>query len=142
MSADHDDRTTGLKILEEIAAIPAILAFPPEIFAQLDELCELRGFTHHRLVVEAVKSRLDSWKQISDEVLTPIAPGEIEVWPEDPLDLLARVVALHAMRLLIQRYEDPAGFEEDKKLAPAEWSFCSAKDLDEDEPAELKNFGR
>ena len=52
------------------------------------------------------------------------------------------MVALHAMRLLIQRYEDPAGFEEDKKLAPAEWSFCSAKDLDEDEPAELKNFGR
>jgi hypothetical protein len=76
------------------------------------------------------------WEQTWDQVLTPLAPGEIEVWPEDPLDLLARVVALHAMRLLIQRYEDPAGFEEDKKLAPAEWSFCSAKDLDEDEPAD------
>jgi hypothetical protein len=136
MSTDSDRQTEGEKIMAEIGAIPAILAFPPEIFAQLDELCELRGFTHHRLVVEAVKSRLDSWKQISDEVLTPIAPGEIEVWPEDPLDLLARVVVLHAMRLLIQRYEDPAGFEEDKELAPAEWSFCSAKDLDEDEPAD------
>src|ERR1700722_1908315 len=132
MSTDPGRQIDGEKILAEIGAIPAILAFPPEIFAQLDELCELRGFTHHRLVVEAVKSRQDRWKQISDEVLTPIAPGEIEVWPEDPLDLLARVVALHAMRLLVQSYEDPAGFEEDKKLAPAEWSFCSAKDLDED----------
>ena len=43
MSADYDCRTTGLKILEEIAALPAILVFPPEIFTQLDELCELRG---------------------------------------------------------------------------------------------------
>jgi hypothetical protein len=92
--------------MAEIGAIPAILAFPPEIFAQLDELCEPRGPTHHRLVVEAVKSQLDRWKQITDEVLTPIALGEIEVWPEDPLDLLACVVALHAMRLLIQRYSD------------------------------------
>ena len=46
------------------------------------------------------------------------------------------MVALHAVRLLIKRYEDPAGFEEDKKLAPAEWSFCSAKDLDDDELAD------
>ena len=53
-------------------------------------------------------------------MLTPLAPGEIEVWPEDPLDLLARVVALNAVRLLIKWYEDPAGFEEDKKLAAAE----------------------
>jgi hypothetical protein len=66
----------GEKIMAEIGAIPAILAFQPAIFAQLDELCELRGFTHHKLVVEAVKSRLDGWEQISDEVLTPIAPGE------------------------------------------------------------------
>jgi hypothetical protein len=93
--------------MAEIVAIPAILAFPPEVHAQLDQLCELCGFTHHRLVVEAVKSQQDRWKQISDEVLTPLAPGEIEVWPEDPLDLLARVVALHAMRLSHQRYEDP-----------------------------------
>ena len=87
MSTGPGRQIDGEKIMAEIGAVPAILAFPPEIFAQLDELCELRGFTLHRLVVEAVKSRLDSWEQISDEVLTPIAPGEIEVWPEDPLDL-------------------------------------------------------
>src|ERR1700738_3307245 len=26
------------------------------------------------------------WEQTWDQVLTPLAPGEIEVWPEDPLD--------------------------------------------------------
>ena len=55
------------------------------------------------------------------------------MWPEDPFDLLARVVALHATRLLNKRDEDSVGFEEEKKLAPAEWSFCSAKDLDGDD---------
>ena len=55
MSTDPDRQTDGEKIMAEIGAIRAILAFPAEIFAQLDELCELRGFTHHRLVVEAVR---------------------------------------------------------------------------------------
>jgi hypothetical protein len=86
MSIDHDDRTPGQKILEEIAAIPAILAFPPEIFTQLDELCELRGFTHHQLVVEAALSLQGQGRseKIMEEVLTPLEPGETEVWPEDP----------------------------------------------------------
>jgi hypothetical protein len=138
MSADHDDRTTGQKILEEIAAIPAILAFPPEIFTQLDELCELRGFTHHQLVVEAALSLQGQGRseKIMEEVLTPLEPGETEVWPEDPLDILARVVALYAMRLFGKSFFDPVGYEEEKKHAPAEWSFCSAKDLDEDDPAD------
>ena len=138
MSADHDDRTTGQKILEEIATIPAILAFPPEIFAQLDELCELRGFTHHQLVVEAALSLQGQGRaeKIMEEVLTPLEPGETEVWPEDPLDILARVVLLYAMRLFGKSFFDPVGYEEEKKHAPAEWSFCSAKDLDEDEPAD------
>ena len=71
-----------------------------------------------------------------EEVLTPLEPGETEVWPEDPLDILARVVALYAMRLFGKSFFDPVGYEEEKKHAPAEWSFCSAKDLDEDEPAD------
>ena len=61
--------------MPEIGAIPAILAFPPEIFAQLTELCELRGFTHHRLVVEAVESQAAVGRQISEEVLTPTRTG-------------------------------------------------------------------
>ena len=56
MSTDPDRQTDGEKIMAEIGAIPAILAFPPEIFAQLDELCGLRGFTHHRLVVEPLRA--------------------------------------------------------------------------------------
>jgi hypothetical protein len=52
MSADPGRQIDGEKIMAEIGAIPAILAFPAEIFAQLDELCELRGFTHHRLALK------------------------------------------------------------------------------------------
>ena len=43
MSTDPGRQIDGEKIMAEIGAIPAILAFQPEIFAQLDELCELRG---------------------------------------------------------------------------------------------------
>ena len=47
MSTDHDRQARGKKIKPEIVAIPAILAFPPEVCAQRDQLCELRGFTRH-----------------------------------------------------------------------------------------------
>jgi hypothetical protein len=40
------------------------------------------------------------------------------------------------MQLFSKNYHDPVGYEEEKKDAPAEWSFCSAKDLDDDEPAD------
>src|ERR1700686_2049864 len=136
MSTDPERHTGGERMMAEIAAIPAILAFPPEIFGQLTELCELRGFTHHRLVVEAMRSQDGRWKKIAEEVLTPLEPGEIEVWPEDPLYILARVVLLRAMRLFSKSFHDPVGYEQEKKHAPAEWSFCSAKDLDGNEPAD------
>jgi hypothetical protein len=32
--------------------------------------------------------------------------------------------------------KDPVGFEEEKKQAPAEWSFRSIEDLEQDEPAD------
>jgi hypothetical protein len=68
------------------------------------------------------------------EELEPLEPGEIEIWPEDPLNALARVVALHAIRLFIKSFEDPAGYEEFKKQAPAEWSFrCLDGPRDDDD---------
>src|ERR1700722_9777042 len=138
MSTDPARQTDGEKVMAEIGAIRAILAFPAEIFAQLDELCELRGFTHHQLVVEAalILQGQGRSEKIMEEVLTPLEPGETEVWPEDPLDILARVVTLYALRLFGKSFFDPVGYEEEKKHAPAEWSFCSAKDLDEDDPAD------
>ena len=119
--------------MAELAAVPAILAFPPEVYAQLIELCELRGWTPNRLVVEAVRSQRGRVSQLIEE-LEPLEPGEIEIWPEDPLNALARVVALHAMRLFIKSFEDPAGYEEFKKQAPAEWSFrCLDGPRDDDD---------
>jgi hypothetical protein len=122
--------------MTEIAAVPAILAFPPEIFTQLTELCDLRGFTHHRLANEAMRSQGSRWKKIAEELLTPLEPGEIDVWPEDHLDILARVILLRAMRLFSKSFYDPLGYEEEKKRAPTEWSFCSGKDPGEVEPAD------
>jgi hypothetical protein len=34
-STDHDRQAKGKRIMAEIVAIPAILAFPPEVYAQL-----------------------------------------------------------------------------------------------------------
>jgi hypothetical protein len=64
MSTDHDRQAKGKRIMAEIVAIPAILAFPPEVYAQLDQLCELRGFTHHQLVGEALRSQEDRWLKL------------------------------------------------------------------------------
>jgi hypothetical protein len=36
----------------------------------------------------------------------------------------------------LYRELDPPGYEEENKRAPTEWSFCSAKDLGEVEPAD------
>ena len=35
MSTDHDRQAKGKRIMAEIVAIPAILAFPPEVYPQL-----------------------------------------------------------------------------------------------------------
>jgi len=134
MSAEHDRQAKGKRIMAEIVAIPAILAFPPEVYAQLDQLCELRGFTHHQLVGEALRSQEGRWLKLGKELLTQRPTGEIEVWPEDPLEILARVVLVRCMQLFSKSYHDPVGYEEEKKDAPAEWSFCSIEE--QDEPAD------
>ena len=92
MRSDHERQAKGKRIMAEIVAIPAILAFPPEVYAQLDQLCELRGFTHHQLVGEALRSQEGRWLKLGKELLTQRPTGEIEAWPEDPLEILARVV--------------------------------------------------
>ena len=134
MSTDHNRQAEGKRIMAEIVAIPAILAFPPEVYAQLDQLCELRGFTHHQLVGEALRSQEGRWLKLGKELLTQRPTGEIEVWPEDPLEILARVVLVRCMQLFSKSYHDPVGYEEEKKDAPAEWSFCSIEE--QDEPAD------
>jgi hypothetical protein len=124
------------KLLSQIPAIPAVLYFPPEVLGQLNELCSLRQLTVQQLMMEAMKSQQHRFDQLIDEVMTPLKPGESTAWPEDPLYCLACVMLLQWMRLFVKMMEDPAGFEQLMKDAPADWSFGSLDDLDEPDSAD------
>jgi hypothetical protein len=137
---DPDSRQSA-RLLErqlaytELAKIPAVLYFPPEVLDQLNELCELRGLEPGQLIAEAFKSQSGRWDAFYKEVLTPLAPGESEVWPEDPLYCLACVTMLHFITLFIEMVQHPVAFEELKAQAPADWSFSSGEE-DEDDQAD------
>jgi hypothetical protein len=68
--------------------------------------------------------------------MIPLKLREQEISPEDPLYILARVVMIHLIRTFHKRLEDPAGFGELRKNAPAEWSFASIEDLAEQDQAD------
>jgi hypothetical protein len=124
------------KMLSSIVAIPAVLYFPPEVVEQLNELCRLRQLSPKQLITEAFKSQETRFDQFVEEVMTPLAPGESQAWPEDPLYCLACVMMLHFVRTFIKMMEDPVGFEQMKKDAPAEWSFGSIEELGADDQAD------
>jgi hypothetical protein len=90
----------------------------------LNELCVLKRITPTRLIDEAINSQGARWEEFIEEVTIPSKPGEPEIWPEDPLYILARVLMVHLIRVFHKRLEDPSGFEELRKNAPAEWSFA------------------
>lgn len=120
---------------KEIAGIPAVLYFPPKILRQLNQFCEYNECTPGQLVAGAFKAQDARWEEFIEEVMTPLKPGESEAWPEDPLYCLACVAMLHFVRAFMKLCEDPDAFEQMKKDAPADWSFRSIKELD-DEPAD------
>ena len=68
--------------------------------------------------------------------MIPLKVGEPEIWPEDPLYILARVLMVHLIRVFHKRLEDPPGFEELRKNAPAEWRFSLIKQQNEPEEAD------
>ena len=109
----------------QIVRIPAVLYFPPEVLGQLNDLCQLRELSPRQLIAEAFESQIAGWDQFCEEVMTPLKPGESESWPEDPLYALACVTPLHLMSTFVKMMEDPIGFEQLKKDAPADWSFRS-----------------
>jgi hypothetical protein len=119
-------------LLSQIPAIPAVLYFPPDVLGQLNELCSLRQLTVQQLMMEAIKSQQQRFDQLIDEVMTPLKPGESTAWPEDPLYCLACVMLLQWMRLFVKMMEDPAGFEQLKRDAPADWSFRSLEEINDD----------
>jgi hypothetical protein len=121
---------------QEITRIPATLYFPPDVLGQLNELCELRRLSPGRLIAEAFKSQYARWDEFCEEIMTPLAPGEREVWSEDPLYALACVAMLHFVRTFIKMVDDPDAFEEFKKSAPAEWPFSSVEEQNEPDEAD------
>ena len=120
-----------MKFTSDIASIPGTLYFTPEVFDQLNELCVLKRLTPTQLIVEAINSQGARWEEFIAEVMIPLKPGEPEMWPEDPLYILARVLMVHLIRVFHKRLEDPVGFEELRKNAPAEWSFGSIEQHNE-----------
>jgi hypothetical protein len=103
---------------------------------QLDELCILKGLTPTQLIVEAFNGQRARWHEFIAEVMIPLKPREPEIWSEDPLYILARVVMVHLIRVFHKRLEDPAGFAELRKNAPPEWSFSSIGEQNEADEAD------
>jgi hypothetical protein len=119
----------------QIIHIPGVLYFPPKVLGQLKEFCEYNECTPGELVVGALKLQLPRWDDFYEFVMTPLKPGEPEVWPEDPMFALACVAFLHFARLFIKMMEDPdaidATLEQLKRDAPADWSFRSPESKDD-----------
>jgi hypothetical protein len=69
--------------------------------------------------------------------MTPLKPGESEDWPEGPMFALACVAFLHWMRTFNKMMKDPdaidATLEQLKKDVPADWSFRSLDELEDDD---------
>src|SRR5262245_13856939 len=124
------------EITSDVASIPGTLFLTPEIFDQLDELCILKGLTPTQLTVEAFNSQRARWQEFIAEVMIPLKPREPEIWSEDPLYILARVVMVHLIRVFHKRLEDAAGFEELRKNAPPEWFFSSIGEQNEADEAD------
>ena len=128
MKLDPEELPQELReITSDITSIPGTLYFTPEVFNQLNELCVLKRFTPTQLIVKAINSQEVRWEEFIAEVMHPLKPDEPEIWPEDPLYILARVLMVHLIRVFHKRLEDPSGFDELRKNAPAEWCFGSIK---------------
>jgi hypothetical protein len=128
MKVDPEELPQELReIISDITSIPGTLYFTPEVFDQLNKLSVLKRLTPTQLMVEAINSQGARWEEFIKEVMIPLKPGESEICPEDPLYILARVLMVHLIRVFHKRLEDPAGFEELRKNAPAEWCFGSIK---------------
>ena len=137
MNLDPEELPKELReITSKVTSIPGTLYFTPEIFDQLDELCVLKRLTPTQLIVEAINSQGARWEKFIAEVMHPLKSDETEICLEDPLYILARVLMVHLIRVFHKRLEDPAGFEELRKNAPAEWCFASIKQQKEPVPAD------
>jgi hypothetical protein len=116
---------------EEIVTIPAALYFPAVIVAQLNEICDVSGYTPGQLVVKALKGQIYHWDRFYRYVTTPPGKPEDLIWPEDPIFCLACTTTIHFLDSFTQSVYDPIAFKQQKEHAPAEWSFSSFEDQDD-----------
>jgi hypothetical protein len=124
------------KKLEEIVAMPATLYFPTGIVAQLNEICEESGYTPGQLVVRALKGQIYHWDRFYQYVTTPPEKPEDFSWPEDPMFCLACAATVHFLQSFTRSVYDPIAFKQQREHAPAEWSYSSFEEPDEDDPAD------
>jgi hypothetical protein len=124
------------KMMNAITAVPAVLYFPHTIVEQLNEFCRARQLSAQQLMVETLKSQEPRFDQFVEYVMTPRKPGEPPTWPEDPLYCLACGTMRHFARNFLMLNEDPVAFEQMKKDAPADWSFRSIEELEDDDQAD------
>jgi hypothetical protein len=124
------------KMMSAITAVPAVLYFPRAIVEQLNELCRAHHLTAQQLMVKALKGQEPRFDQFVEYVLKPRKPGEPPAWPSDPLYCLACGTMRHFARNFLMLNEDPVAFEQMRKDAPAEWSFGSIEEIEDDEPAD------
>ena len=100
MKLDPEELPQELReITSDVTSIPGTLYFTPEVFDQLNELCALKRLTPTQLIVEAINSQGARWEEFIAEVMIQLKPGESEIWPEDPLYILARVLMVHLIRV-------------------------------------------
>jgi hypothetical protein len=124
------------KRLEEIVTIPAALYFPAVIVAQLNEICDVSGYTPGQLVVKALKGQIYHWDRFYRYVTTPPEKPEDLICPEDPIFCLACTTTIHFLDSFTQSLYDPIAFKQQKEHARAEWSFSSFEDQDDDDPVD------
>jgi hypothetical protein len=120
--------------------IPGVLYFPSKIVKDLEEIREYNEYTYGQIVAWALKMQLPRWNKFYKFVMTPHKPGEPIVWPENPMFALACVAFVHGIRTFNKMMKDPdaidATLEQLKKDAPADWSFRSLEELDDDDQAD------
>jgi hypothetical protein len=101
-----------------------------------NEICDQSGYTPGQLVVRALKNQIYHWERFYLYVTTPSEKPEDFSWPEDPMFCLAFVSTVHFLHSFTRSVYDPIAFKQQKEHAPAEWSFSSFAEPDEDDPAD------
>jgi hypothetical protein len=124
----------------QMLQIPGVLYFPPQLLEDLHKFLEYNECTPGQLVFGALQLQVPRWRKLYKFVMTPLKPGEPDVWPEDPMFALACIVVVHWMRTFHKMMENPAAInatlEQLKKDAPADWSFRSLEELEDDDQAD------